>query len=91
MFELSERAQDFISKTKNFIENEIEPIEADFWHEVHTLNLDGNWKNWTWPAQLEILKDKAKQAGLWNMFLPDTELGAGLSVQECPYCRAFRT
>jgi len=82
MFELSERAQDFISKTKNFIENEIEPIEADFWHEVHTLNPDGNWKNWTWPAQLETLKDKAKQAGLWNMFLPDPELGAGLSVQE---------
>ena len=28
------------------------------------------------------LKDKAKAAGLWNMFLPDAELGAGLSVQE---------
>ncbi len=48
MFELSERAQDFISKTKSFIENEIEPIEADFWHEVRTLNPDGNWKNWTY-------------------------------------------
>lgn len=82
MFELSERAQGFISKTKAFIENEIEPIEADFWHEVHTLNPDGHWKNWTWPSQLEILKDKAQQAGLWNMFLPDPILGTGLSVQE---------
>lgn len=82
MFELSERAQGFISKTKTFIENEIEPIEADFWHEVHTLNPDGHWKNWTWPSQLEILKDKAQQAGLWNMFLPDPILGTGLSVQE---------
>lgn len=82
MFELSECAQGFISKTKAFIENEIEPIEADFWHEVHTLNPDGHWKNWTWPSQLEILKDKAQQAGLWNMFLPDPILGTGLSVQE---------
>ncbi|CAG68715.1 MULTISPECIES: acyl-CoA dehydrogenase family protein [Acinetobacter] len=82
MFELSERAQGFISKTKAFIENEIEPIEADFWHEVHTLNPDSHWKSWTWPSQLEILKNKAKQAGLWNMFLPDPTLGAGLSVQE---------
>ncbi len=82
MFELSERAQGFISKTKAFIENEIEPIEADFWHEVHTLNPDSHWKSWTWPSQLEILKDKAKQAGLWNMFLPDPTLGAGLSVQQ---------
>lgn len=82
MFELSERAQGFISKTKAFIENEIKPIEADFWHEVHTLNPDSHWKSWTWPSQLEILKDKAKQAGLWNMFLPDPRLGAGLSVQE---------
>ncbi|WP_343682274.1 acyl-CoA dehydrogenase family protein [Acinetobacter baylyi] len=82
MFELSERAQGFISKTKAFIENEIEPIEADFWHEVHTLNPDSHWKSWTLPSQLEILKNKAKQAGLWNMFLPDPTLGAGLSVQE---------
>lgn len=82
MFELSERAQGFISKTKAFIENEIEPIEADFWHEVHTLNPYSHWKSWTWPSQLEILKNKAKQAGLWNMFLPDPTLGAGLSVQE---------
>ena len=32
-------------------------------------------------SSLEQLKAKAKAAGLWNMFLPDGELGAGLSVQ----------
>lgn len=82
MFELSKKAQDFAERTKKFIQGEIEPVEAKFWEEVHELNPDGNWKKWQWPELLETLKSKAKQAGLWNMFLPDEKLGAGLSVQE---------
>ena len=82
MFELSPKAQDFVNRTKNFIEQEIEPIETQFWQEVHELNLGGDWTTWQWPAQLEILKQKAKALGLWNMFLPDETLGQGLSVQE---------
>ncbi|QCS12204.1 acyl-CoA dehydrogenase [Acinetobacter radioresistens] len=82
MFELSSHAQDFVQRTRKFIETEIEPVEKVFWEEVHQLNPDGNWKSWQWPEQLTVLKEKAKAAGLWNMFLPDAELGAGLSVQE---------
>ncbi|WP_119027492.1 acyl-CoA dehydrogenase family protein [Acinetobacter baumannii] len=82
MFELSKKAQDFAERTKKFIQEEIEPVEAKFWEEVHELNPDGNWKKWQWPEFLETLKSKAKQAGLWNMFLPDEKLGAGLTVQE---------
>lgn len=82
MFELSKKAQDFAERTRKFILEEIEPVEAKFWEEVHELNPDGNWKKWQWPELLETLKSKAKQAGLWNMFLPDEKLGAGLSVQE---------
>lgn len=82
MFELSARAQDYLERTKKFIKDEIEPIEAEFWHEVHALNIGGDWTKWQWPTQLDILKDKAKNQGLWNMFLPCPELGQGLSVQE---------
>ncbi|WP_087088230.1 acyl-CoA dehydrogenase family protein [Acinetobacter pittii] len=82
MFELSKKAQDFVERTRKFILEEIEPVEAKFWEEVHELNPDGNWKKWQWPDLLEKLKSKAKQAGLWNMFLPDEKLGAGLTVQE---------
>ncbi len=82
MYELSDRAKDYIQRTEQFIKDEIEPVEADFWHEVHRLNVDGDWTKWQWPAMLETLKAKAKAAGLWNMFLPDATLGAGLSVQE---------
>ena len=42
MFELSARAQDYVERTKQFIQNEIEPIETDFWHEVHELNQGGD-------------------------------------------------
>ncbi|AWL19099.1 acyl-CoA dehydrogenase [Acinetobacter nosocomialis] len=82
MFELSKKAQDFAERTRKFILEEIEPVEAKFWEEVHELNPDGNWKKWQWPELLETLKSKAKQVGLWNMFLPDEKLGAGLTVQE---------
>ena len=82
MFELSARAQDYVERTKAFIKNEIEPIETAFWNEVHELNQGSDWTKWQWPTQLELLKNKAKQAGLWNMFLPDPILGQGLSVQE---------
>ena len=82
MFELSTRAQEYVEKTKKFIKDEIEPIETEFWNEVHTLNQGSDWTKWQWPDQLESLKNKAKAQGLWNMFLPCAELGQGLSVQE---------
>ncbi|MCJ8147355.1 acyl-CoA dehydrogenase family protein [Acinetobacter sp. A3.8] len=82
MYELSDRAKNYIQRTEQFIKDEIEPVETDFWHEVHRLNVDGDWTKWQWPAMLETLKAKAKAAGLWNMFLPDATFGAGLSVQE---------
>lgn len=82
MFQLSTRAQDFVERTQAFIQHVIEPVESQFWHDVHALNQGGDWTQWQWPEQLELLKAQAKQAGLWNMFLPDAELGQGLSVQE---------
>ena len=82
MFELSARAQDYLNRTKKFIAEEIEPVEADFWQQVHELNQGGDCTKCQWPAELESLKAKAKAAGLWNMFLPCSELGQGLSVQE---------
>ena len=60
MFELSSRAQDFVQRTRKFIETEIEPVEKVFWEEVHQLNPDGNWKSWQWPEQLTVLKEKLR-------------------------------
>ena len=81
-FQLSDKAKDYIARTKAFIQTEIEPIEAEFWQAAHKLNPTGDWTTWQWPAKLEELKTKAKAQNLWNMFLPDEQLGQGLSVQE---------
>lgn len=81
-FTISTKAQQYLNKTKDFIEREIEPIEIDFWREAVATNHGDDWENWRWPAVFESLKEKARAENLWNMFLPDDELGQGLSVQE---------
>ncbi len=81
-FELSAKAKDFVKRTKAFIKEHIEPIEADFWAEVNAKHNHGDWTTWEVPPIVDELKAKAQAEGLWNMFLPDDELGAGLTVME---------
>ena len=82
MFELSSRVKDYIQRTQKFIKTEIEPVEAQLMKEIHESNLGSDWTTWKWPTQIEELKNKAKKMGLWNMFLPCSTLGQGLSVTE---------
>ena len=82
MFELTEKAKHFYDLAQRFIQDEIEPIEQEFWHKAHQLNSSDDWTSWMWPAELEVLKQKAKSQNLWNLFLPDPEFGQGLTVQE---------
>ena len=82
MFTATEHGQDMHAQVKAFIATHIEPIEAQFWQECHSLNPDGHWQNWQWPEAYERLRKQAREAGLWNLFLPDDELGAGLSVTD---------
>ncbi|CUA85053.1 acyl-CoA dehydrogenase family protein [Pseudidiomarina woesei] len=63
-----------------FMREHIEPIEADYHKENRRLNGDANWCEWQVPPVVETLKAKAKAAGLWNLFLPDAQLGAGMST-----------
>ena len=65
-----------------FMREHIEPIEADYHKENRRLNPDGAWRSWQVAPVIESLKQQAKAAGLWNLFLPDAELGAGLTTLE---------
>jgi acyl-CoA dehydrogenase len=56
------------------------PNEARYWAELEANTHAG--KRWTPLPVIEELKLKAKAAGLWNLFLPESELGAGLTNQE---------
>lgn len=79
-FGLSERGADYLARTKAFMAEHIEPVEADFWREARSHTANGDWRQWKNPAILDELKAKARAQGLWNMWIPDAELGCGLSI-----------
>ncbi len=81
-FEPSAKAKDYLKRVKAFMREHIQPAENDYWHSVAEANPTGDWTRWTKPPQMQALKDKAKTDGLWNLFLPDETLGAGLSTLE---------
>ena len=81
-FQYSERTLQYIKKVKSFIDEKIRPIEASYFEEIHQRNLGSNWKKWTISPVIENLKQQAKDAGLWNLFLPDANHGPGLSTLE---------
>jgi acyl-CoA dehydrogenase len=81
---MSEQAQPLMDAVKKHIKDNVEPITEEF----HALEKDKE-DRWSWhPRQLELLdgaKAKAKQSGLWNFFLPDSELGEGLTNLDYAY------
>ena len=81
-FQPSERARKTAERVRDFIKEYIHPIEHEHWEGILGQRHGGNWREWTIPPRVEELKAKAKAEGLWNLFLPDPELGAGLSTLE---------
>lgn len=81
-FEVSARARDYEGRARAFVEGEIAPIERGYGEAVRARNWGGDWTRWEPLPVLEELKRKAKALGLWNLFLPDANLGAGLTTLE---------
>jgi acyl-CoA dehydrogenase len=73
-FEPSERCREFTERLNAFMEEHVYPAEA-----VYDQQLRDSGDPHHQPQAMEDLKVQAREAGLWNMFLPDTEYGAGLS------------
>ena len=80
-------AQPLLDAVKKHIAENVEPIFEEF----HALNAEKE-DRWSWhPRQLELLegaKQKAKESGLWNFFLPDAETGEGLKNLDYAYIAA---
>ncbi len=81
-FSYSEATNTYLNKIKAFMEEEINPIEEEYFRDLIAKNNGPDWKNWSVPPIIEELKQKAKAQGLWNLFLPDKEHGVGLSNVE---------
>lgn len=74
MLPLSDRAQKLRVQLLSFMDEHVYAAEAVY-AEQHRNGED----HWAEPPIHEELKAKAREAGLWNLFLPDSDLGAGLS------------
>ncbi|HEX7045710.1 MAG TPA: acyl-CoA dehydrogenase family protein [Burkholderiales bacterium] len=81
-FQPSPRTEQYLERIRAFMRTYIEPVEADYWQQIRAANHGGDWRQWKVPPALEELKARARAEGLWNLFLPDPEYGAGLSTLE---------
>lgn len=82
IFEMSPRARDLHDRVTAFMDAYIYPNEKALSAQV----AEGATR-WKPLPLLEELKAKARQAGLWNLFLPDSDLGAGLTnLEYAPLC-----
>ena len=76
MYQFSEQSQQLQARLSAFMDEHIYPNEARV-----AAAVDPN-DRWQPNPVIEELKPKAKEAGLWNMFLPDADGGAGLNNLE---------
>lgn len=81
-FSHNAKTQDYLARIKQFLADNIQPIETQVYQELHELNPTGDWKQWKCHPAIEPLKKKAKEQGLWNLFLPDDKLAQGLTTLE---------
>ena len=82
-FSYSQRVKELQEKLTAFMEANVYPNER-----IYELQLNEQESRWSAvPPIMEELKEKAKAEGLWNLFLPESEYGAGLTNQEyAPLC-----
>ena len=81
IFETSKRARDLHAQVSRFMDEHVFPNEALAARQV----AEGD--RWEPVPIIETLKARAKAQGLWNLFLPESEYGAGLTnLEYAPLC-----
>jgi acyl-CoA dehydrogenase len=82
-FLYSAKVKELQTRLTNFMEEHVYPNEK-----VYEQQLNDQENRWSAvPQVMEDLKEKAKAAGLWNLFLPESEYGAGLTnLEYAPLC-----
>ncbi|MEO8012201.1 MAG: acyl-CoA dehydrogenase, partial [Dokdonella sp.] len=72
-FSQSPKARALIERMTSFMRERVEPAQATYDAQlVH----GSDWTRWRQPEVIETLKREAKDAGLWNLFLPEDQRGA---------------
>ncbi|MEW6645232.1 MAG: acyl-CoA dehydrogenase family protein [Pseudomonadota bacterium] len=82
-FEHSQKTKDLLARLNAFMDSHIYPNEQLYHAQVHA-------DRWGHPPIIDELKQKARAAGLWNLFLPDSQHGAGLTnIEYAPLCEVM--
>jgi acyl-CoA dehydrogenase len=81
-FDYSEKVQRLRAQLEAFMDELVYPNEKTYREQLAAAH-----NRWTVPPIMEELKKEARGAGLWNLFLPDSEYGAGLTnLEYAPLC-----
>jgi len=84
-FEYDDKTKLALDELQGFMDEHIYPNEAAYYAQH-----DGLADRWQTPPVMEDLKAKAREAGLWNLFLPHSDLGAGFTnLQYAPLCEVM--
>ncbi|MFZ6649528.1 acyl-CoA dehydrogenase [Undibacterium sp. TJN25] len=84
-FQYSSKVKDLQARLIAFMDAHVYPNETNFYAEVEANRKAGN--PWIPTRIVEELKEKARSAELWNLFLPESDHGAGLTnLEYAPLC-----
>src|SRR5437660_10021747 len=76
-FEYSKKTREYMEQVTDFMQKHVSPNEQTFVDQ-----LEAQTTRWQVPPIMEELKRRARERGLWNLFLPESEYGAGLTNLE---------
>jgi len=83
-FEYNARTRELLARLQAFMDEHVYPNEAEFAAQV----AEGD--RWQPTRLIEELKAKARAEGLWNLFLPDSRHGPGLTnLEYAPLCEVM--
>lgn len=87
-FDLSPKAADLQDRLSAFMDEHVYPNEPTYQQQLQEMGYGvEQWENWGAVPIIEALKPKARDAGLWNLFLPHSERGGGLTnLEYAPLC-----
>ncbi len=84
-FAYNDKTKFALEKLQSFMDEHIYPNEEAYYQQHEALE-----DRWQTPPLMEELKAKAKAAGLWNLFLPESERGAGFTnLEYAPLCEVM--
>src|SRR5438445_10304291 len=84
-FEYSKKTREYMEQVTDFMQKHVYPNERTFVDQ-----LEAQPTRWQVPPVMEELKRRARERGLWNLFLPESEYGAGLTnLEYAPLCEVM--